>query len=510
LSVLPGTARSLWIETAPGPGFDSLEGEAKVDVAVIGAGIAGLTAAYLLKKAGKTVAVIESKEVLRGVTGYTTAKITSLHQLIYVQLSKKFGEDGARAYGRSNEHALGFIRDLVAEEGIDCDYETQDAYTYTEDPEQLDAIKQEASLANSLGLPASYVTDSSLPYGILGAVKFDDQAQFHPRKYLLHLAGQIPGDGSFIFENTRATGLDQGTTCAVTTDRGIIRAEEVFVATHLPIFDRGMFFAKAHPHRSYVITARHPGAGSLSGMYINAESPTRSIREVPYEGERLLLLSGEGHKVGQDLHNEERYAALEAFGRLRFGAEDFVHRWSAQDFTSVDMVPYIGRLKRTTDNVHVATGFHKWGMTNGTLAAMIVSDAILGRANPWASLYDAKRLKLAASAKEFVGENANVAQRFVGDRMNHPQKTSADELAPGEGGIVEVDGKKAAAYRREDGSLCAFSHVCTHLGCHVRWNPADTSFDCPCHGSRFDTEGKVIQGPAVKDLEPRRVPTDRS
>jgi glycine/D-amino acid oxidase-like deaminating enzyme/nitrite reductase/ring-hydroxylating ferredoxin subunit len=504
MSDLPGKPASLWIESSETTDYPILDGETSVDVAIIGAGIAGLTAAYLLKKAGKTVAVIESHGIVEGVTGFTTAKVTSLHHLIYADLMKTFGEEGARLYGESNEAALAFIADLAGS-GIECDFERQAAFTYTELPEEIDSIKAEVQAAQTLGLPASFVTETALPFPITGAVKFEDQAQFHPRKYLLALARTIPGDGSHIFENTRATGMKEGEPCSVETDRGTVVASDVFVATNMPIFDRGLFFAKVHPQRSYVVTARTEAASSLEGMYISLGGSTRSIRRVPFEGGQLLMVGGEGHKTGQELDTPARYKKLEAYAAERFGAVDFVHRWSTQDCTSVDRVPYIGRLHRRTDSVHVATGFGKWGMTNGTVAAMIVTDLILERPNKYADLYDAKRLNPVASAKDFAQENVNVAQHFIGDRLSHPQAQKAEDLAPGQGGIVTVAGGKAAAYRDEDGELHAFSHICTHLACHVRWNQAESSFDCPCHGSRFDNQGRVIQGPAVKDLERKEV-----
>lgn len=499
---LPGESRSLWIETGPSPAHPALAERVDVDVVVIGGGIAGLTSALLLKRAGKTVAVIESKEILHGATGYTTAKVTSLHHLIYTDLIAKHGEERARLYGEAQEAALRFITETAETSGIECDLETHDAFTYTEDPSLEGEIRDEVEAAKRLGLPADFTRETDLPFDVAGAVRFTGQAQFHPRKFLVGIAGEIAGDGSYIFERTRADGFDRSDgSVVVHTDRGDVAAPDVIVATHLPIFDRGLFFAKAHPHRSYCITARQEKR--LEGMYISIGGSTRSLRSAPYGDESLLLVGGEGHKTGQDLHNEDCYLRLQDYAAERFGATDFVHRWSTHDYKPLDRIPYIGRLSRAHEDVFVATGFGKWGMTNGVVAAMILSDQILGRQNPWAHVFDSKRITPQASTKEFISENANVAKIFVGDRVSHPQKTSAEELAPGEGGVVSVGGKKAAAFRDETGALHAFSHVCTHLGCHVRWNPAEKSFDCPCHGSRFDSHGKVIQGPAVKDLEPR-------
>ncbi|MEA2498210.1 MAG: hypothetical protein QOH26_615 [Actinomycetota bacterium] len=474
-----------------------------MDVAVIGAGITGLTTALLLKRAGKSVAVVESQRVGEGVTGYTTAKVTSQHGLIYRDLVDGFGEDGARTYGRSNEAAKEWIARLVEDEGIDCDFERRSHWVYTDDQDEVERIEAEANAAETLGLPASLVYDVPLPYPTLAGVRFDDQAQFHPRKYLLHLARLIDGDGSYVFEDTRCTDVDEGDVCTVKTEAGELRATDVVVASHFPFLDRGLFFAKIAPYRSYVLAAEVPAGDIPDGMFISAGSPTRSLRSAVEKGKRLLLIGGEGHKAGQELDTEARYETLERWGSEWFDVESYRYRWSAQDNVATDKVPFIGRLRRTSKNLYVATGYGKWGMTNGTVAGMIVSDQILGRDNAWASLYDAQRINPKGQAKEFLSENLNVAQHFVGDRLNPPQVKSPDELENGEGAIVVANGRRAAAFRDGSGTLRTYSHVCTHLGCYVRWNPAEKSFDCPCHGSRFDHEGRVIQGPAVRDLPPR-------
>ncbi|MFP5376817.1 MAG: FAD-dependent oxidoreductase, partial [Acidimicrobiia bacterium] len=316
------------------------------------------------------------------------------------------------------------------------------------------------------------------------------------------LAAAIPGGGSFVFEATRALDVDAGTPCTVRTDRGEVRAGHVVVATLLPFLDRGGFFAKCHPTRSYAMAVRVAGEAT-QGMYLSADAPTRSVRPHHHGEETLLVVSGEGHKTGQDPDTTRRYAALEAWARDRYPVTAVEHRWSAQDYVPVDSVPYVGRLARGAEHLSVATGFKKWGMTNGTAAAMMISDAIVGRDNPWASFFDANRLEVTASAREFVKENLDVARRFVGDRVSSLGAPSVDDLAPGEGAVVRVDGRAVAAYRDEAGAVHGVSPVCTHMACHVAFNTAEKSWDCPCHGSRFDTRGCVLSGPAVEDLEPR-------
>jgi glycine/D-amino acid oxidase-like deaminating enzyme/nitrite reductase/ring-hydroxylating ferredoxin subunit len=489
---------SLWIESTPETNYPALSGTLTVDVAVLGAGIAGVTAATLLKREGKTVALIDSKRVVHGVTGHTTAKLTSGHGLIYANLAKTFGAEGARGYAESNEAAIQLVTGLAKELGIDCDLERQANFVYTEKAEEVRQIEDEFDAASRAGLSVSLVTETDLPFPVAGAIRLENQAQFHPRKYLLPLVEAVAGDGSHVFEQTRALDVEESDGCRVETDRGTVVARNVIVATHIPFLDRGLFFAKEHPQRSYAIAVPLGTTRSPEGMYINVSPPTRSIRTAPFESGRLLLLGGEGHKPGEEPETERRYRNLEELARDTFGITDpAVHRWSTQDYTTIDRLPYIGRLTRRSEHVWVATGFGKWGMSNGTLAAQILTDAILGRPNPWASLYDAKRVKPLASARKFTTENAKVATHWVRDRTT---TQALEALQPGEGGIVEANGRRLAAYRDTEGIVQAVSPACTHLGCYVQWNGAEKSWDCPCHGSRFGADGTVIQGPAVKDL----------
>ena len=474
-----------------------------VDVAVLGGGITGITVAAQLKRAGKTVALVESKRILHGVTGYTTAKLTAGHNVIYTHLERHFGAAGARVYAAANQAAIEEVARVSVEEGIDCDLERTRNYVYSESADDVEQLEAEAAAARRAGLASSFVRETELPFPVAGAVVTEDQAQFHPRKYLLPLAERLPGDGSHVFELTRALDVEDGAPCRVRTDRGTIRARDVVVATHLPILDRGLFFAKVHPQRSYVLAAEVDAARAPRGMYISTESPIHSVRSTPADGGRLLVIGGEGHKTGQEPRTDERYERLAAWIRERFGVDTFRYRWSTQDNYSVDRVPYVGRLRRTSRHLYAATGYGGWGMSNGIAAALLLADLVLGRPNRWATLYDSKRLKPAASAREFAVENANVAKRWFGDRAAAARRHGVNDLAPGEGRVARLGGELVAVHRDADGELHAVSAVCTHLACLVSWNPSERSWDCPCHGSRFDAGGRVIQGPAVKDLAPR-------
>ena len=499
-------AGSLWIETTPETDYGPLSGGVEVDVVVAGGGIAGITTAYLLKQAGKRVALVEAKRILHGATGYTTAKVTAGHSLTYAGLEQSFGAEGARLYAEAQTRGLELVRELVAAEAIECELETKANYVYAEDAEEAERVHDEAEAAARAGLPASFVDRVDLPFATSGAFRLEDQAQFHPRRYLLPLAERVSGDGSHVFEETRVLGVEEERPLRIRTDHGELRAEHLVLATHLPILDRGLFFAKTHPARSYALAARVAEERLPDGMFINVGSPTRSLRTALDDAGPLLIVGGEGHRPGDHSDTGRHFDALEQFGRRWFGVEDVLYRWATQDYASVDGVPYVGRVGMGMRNVWVATGFKKWGMTNGTVAAEILADAILTRPNRFSRLFDAQRLSARASLPKLLTENLTVARHFVVDRLRRGERAGLDEIAPGEGRLVNLGGRKTAVHRDETGMLHALSPVCTHLGCHVDWNEAERTWDCPCHGSRYAGTGRVIQGPAVRDLEPRELP----
>jgi glycine/D-amino acid oxidase-like deaminating enzyme/nitrite reductase/ring-hydroxylating ferredoxin subunit len=502
---LEGKNTSLWVDTAPQSDYPVLKPGLHVDVAVLGGGIAGLTTALLLKRDGAKVAVVEAGRVGAGVTAYTTAKVTSLHGIQYQSVESSFGEDGARAYAEANEAGLARIAEFVEELDIDCDFRRKPAYTYAEDDIDRSKIEDEVEAASKAGLKASFTATTDLPWPVAAAVRVDDQAEFHPRRYLLPLAAAVQGGGSHVFERSRAIAVGGNREhVRVSTTRGELTADQVVVATHFPFLDRGGYFARMHPERSYGLGLYlKRGAKAPQGMYLSTESPSHTVRSHPTARGEMVIAGGESHKTGQGGDTASRVARLEQWARERFDVASIEYRWSTQDNMPVDGVPFIGRLAPFQKRLWVATGFMKWGLTNGTAAGMILSDLIAGRENPWADLFDSTRFKPLASAKELVKENANVGVHFVGDHLGRPDVRSTDELAPGQGGIVRRGASKVAAYRDDAGAVHAVSAVCTHLGCQVKWNQAERSWDCPCHGSRFDVSGRVIQGPAVKDLEPK-------
>jgi glycine/D-amino acid oxidase-like deaminating enzyme/nitrite reductase/ring-hydroxylating ferredoxin subunit len=481
---------SLWLRTAPPqPNRPRLDRDLTVDVAVIGGGIVGVTTALLLHEAGARVVLLEADRIGHGVTGHTTAKVSSQHGLLYSRLRAKHGAAAARAYGAANEEALAWMGARVSSDGIDCDWRSRSAFAYSS---RRSDIEEEFEAASEAGLPAALVHSTPLPYAVEAAVRFDDQAEFHAHKYLLALAAQLPE----IYEHTRAVEVGD----AIRTPGGQVTAEHTIVATHFPFPDRSLAFARVHPSRSYAIACRIAGSPP-EGMFISGDAPTRSVRGAPVAGEELLLVGGEGHRPGTGGDTTERYAALEDFAREHWDVRSVDYRWSAQDNTSADRLPLVGPLTPLEPRILMATGFAKWGMTNGTAAALLLADLVLDRENPYAKLLNPNRLNLRAAAKTLVTENAKVAVHFVADRVRKPGARSLDDLAPGEGDVVGHDGEKVAGYRDEAGALIAVSPVCTHLGCQVNFNRAERSWDCPCHGSRYAVDGSVLQGPAVHRLE---------
>jgi glycine/D-amino acid oxidase-like deaminating enzyme/nitrite reductase/ring-hydroxylating ferredoxin subunit len=499
------TARreSVWVDTGPHPPQRlQLDGDVHADVAVLGGGIVGITTALLLAEAGASVVLLEAGRLAGGTSGYTTAKVSSQHGLIYARLRAKHGAEAARRYGEANEAALAWIAARVERDAIDCDFRRRASYVYVTTADERGRLEEEVRAAAEAGLPATLVETMPLPYRVEEAVRFDHQAEFHPRKYLLALAERLVAAGAQVFERSHAVevgGHDERQ--VVKTPGGRVLAERVIVATHYPFLDRSLAFARLHAERSYAITCRIAGAPP-DGMYISGDSPTRSLRAVPVDGEELLLVGGEGHKTGTESDTELRYERLEAFAREHWEVVSVEHRWSAQDPITADLLPYVGALTPRNDRVLMATGFGKWGMTGGTAAALLLADLALGRPAPWKDLFDPNRITPLASARSLVTENAQVAARFVGDRIPGKGTTrSLDSLAPGEGALVEHGGEKVAAYCDADGALVAVSARCTHLGCLVTWNSAERSWDCPCHGSRFAPDGTVLEGPAVHRLE---------
>lgn len=493
-----------WVDSTPVAARPPLPGDTRTGVVVVGAGIVGLTAAYELSKAGRDVVVIDMEGIGKGTTGHTTGKVTIGHGLIYKKLTERHDARTAETYAHANNIALRWIAQLVEHEGIECDFERKANYVYAETEEQLETMLEEVEAAKNAGAKAKLARDLPLPFTAPVGVKIENQAQFHARKYLLHLARLVESHGGVIHEDTRARAIDTSAGVKVETDHGVITGEYVVMATHFPFTDRGLYFTRVRPVRSYVVAGPVDPARAPDGMFINSETPTRSIRTIP-DGDRLLLaVGGNNHSVGEDYDTEENYRDLADWAKRHFGVGEITHRWSAQDGETVDSIPYAGSAWRSNDAVYTATGFAKWGITNGTASGLLISRAIQGFKSEFGWLYDPHRMTLESSAKRFAKDNAKVGYHYIHDRFRHPQEGEIDKLAPGEACVAGKGNKQVAAYRDDNGTLHTCSARCTHLGCTVTWNGAEKTWDCPCHGSRFRFDGKVVDGPATSDLEPVR------
>jgi len=496
--------RSVWLATADVPSFPALDGELSVDVAVVGGGITGLTTALLLQRDGARVAVVEAGRLGGGTTGGTTGKVTSQHSLTYAGLIDQHGEDRARSYAEANQQAVETVSSLALASGVDCRLERAPTYVYALSADDRPSLEAEHEAALRLGLPSALTEDIDLPFAVDRALRFDDQIHLHPVRYVAALAEAIVAAGGTIVEGTRALGLqeDEGH-ATVRTERGSVQAQQVVVATLLPVFDRGGFFAKARPRRAYGISVRLR-TDAPRGMHINVGTPTRSTRPWIEGDRRGLIVVGESHETGQEEATPARWGELERWARTHFDVESVEHRWSAQDYLTPDSMPYVGRSPRT-ERTFVATGFQKWGLTNGTAAATILADLLAGRDNPWHEAFDATRIGGAGTVKDLLKDNLHVGKELVEGYVKRLRADSVAHLQPGEGAMVRADGKAVGAYRDAGGVVHAVSITCTHMGCTLAWNKAETSWDCPCHGSRFDTDGTVLDGPAVQPLEPVEV-----
>jgi glycine/D-amino acid oxidase-like deaminating enzyme/nitrite reductase/ring-hydroxylating ferredoxin subunit len=489
---------SYWAKSAEGRREPPLTEDLECDAAVIGGGIVGVTAALRLAQGGASVVLLEARRIGAGATGFTTAKVSSLHGLTYASLESSLGVEAARTYAEANEAGLAEIASLIDEHAIECDFRRKPNFTYTESDAGRSSVHDEADAARRAGLAATAVDDlRDLPYPVSAAVRVEGQAEFHPLKYLHAVAAAAGGLGARIHERSRVVSFDQGDPCRVVTEGGtVVRAGHVIVATHLPIFDRGLFFARTHPERSYVLLAKLRGEVP-QGMYLSDERPAHSLRAVSTEDGERLMIGGESHKAGQS-DPSERFRALEDWARERFDVDAVEHRWATQDNMPADGLPFIGRLWPFTGRVSTATGLRKWGLAMGTSAAKILADGVLGIENRWARTFSPMRLHPIAGGVDFVKENANAGFHFVADRIT--RRKPASDLSPGEGAVVGTGLRQRAVYRDESGEIQSLSARCTHLGCIVGFNSAERTWDCPCHGSRFALDGTVIEGPAVHGL----------
>lgn len=502
--VAVSTSKSVWQDSSTHTTFPPLVKDITVDVAVVGSGITGLTTALLLKRAGLSVAVLEAFTSDGGVTAYTTAHISEVPDVGYKTLISDFGESDARLATQARRAAIERIAQLVEEEEIDCQFERVSGYLYAESSDDESMLESEAQAAQKLGVNATFLTDVPLPFPVRAGLLFPNQAQFNSVQYLQALATAVNGDGSYIFEQSRVQDVMGKSPYEVVTEQGTITAKNVILATHTPIHDIAnmqdlyLLTTKIAPYRSYALAARLRSPVPV-GQFWDTMEPYHYTRNYTDAQGDLLIVGGEDHKTGEDVDALERHQRLEDYVRQRYDVASVDYRWSAQWYEPIDGLPFIGKSP-AHDHLYIATGFSGNGMSFGTIAAMLLSDQILGRENSWGKLYDPGRIKPLASGQQFISQNLEVAAHFVGDRFQSDVE-SLDDVPRGEGRRVKINNQQLAVYRNEAGKFHAVSAVCTHAGCIVNWNNAEKSWDCPCHGGRFSCTGDVLNGPPINSLD---------
>lgn len=479
--------KSIWSEFNNIKRCEKLQENIKTEVAVIGAGIAGILIAYKLQNLGKKVIILEANRIASGQTQNTTAKITSQHGLIYEMLIKKFGEERARQYSDINNQAVEEYKKLIYKRSIDCDFEEQDSYVYTLHDEGK--MYSETEAAKKLGIDAYFTKDTGLPFNVAGAVKFPKQAQFNPIKFIENIAESL-----IIYEDTPVRAVNKD---IIVTDKAEVQAQKIVFASHYPIINfPGMYFTRMHQSRSYVLALKN--TEPVNGMYISADGDGTSFRNY----RDYLLFGGGSHRTGENETGDE-YNKLRQKAKSLYPNSIEERHWSAQDCMTIDGIPYIGKYSAKRPNWYVATGFNKWGMTSAMVSAIVISDAVCEKNNICSQIFDPGRF-MVSDIKGLINEGKAAVKGIGKENFKAPVKLLKD-LEVGNGDIIEIENEKFGVYKESEERIYAVSIKCPHLGCQLEWNADEKSWDCPCHGSRFDYTGKLIDNPAQNCLKMYKV-----
>jgi glycine/D-amino acid oxidase-like deaminating enzyme/nitrite reductase/ring-hydroxylating ferredoxin subunit len=508
--------KSLWLDREETFTADPFEPGSSYDAVVAGAGLTGLVTALLLARSGQKVLVLEARFPGAVTTGNTTAKVTLLQGTALSALSKQYSQKQVGAYVEANREGQAWLLRYLDERNVP--YQRRDAYTYAASPQGAETLREELSAAATAGLDVDFVRDAGLPFAVHGAVRLPDQAQINPMHVLDALLADIRDRDGRIVCGVRLRDVTGSGPATVHTDHGSVTANEVVLATGTPVLNRGLYFAKLKPNRSYA-AARDLPAGLVPppGMYISVEQPTHSLRDYEADGRRLLLVGGHGHPVGRANSEKEHLSGLLAWAGEQFPGAVVTHTWSAQDYQATNLMPFFGKMPRGRGHVFIGTGYNKWGMTNAVAAALGISADILGGQLPWANTIH-RRVTSPAGAVSAVELNAGVAAKLAQDygrvaaggskqgttaRASQPATAVPPAELPrpsdGEGRVFRI-GTRPVAASTVNGTTCRLSAVCTHLGGIVHWNDSELTWDCPLHGSRFSSDGRLLEGPATKDL----------
>lgn len=499
--LLPRFPESYWLEAQHSIEETSLVTDTHVDIAIIGGGITGVTTAFLLVKEGFKVALVDSGPLLNGTTGHTTAKITVQHDLIYNELVQHIGIEKAHLYYQSNMDALHFIKQIVNQYNIPCHFTEENAYLYGVTQQDKKKLEAEWRAYQRLGINGELLSSLPIDVTVTSALLMKNQAHFHPIHYLNSLIDLFIKAGGQIYDNTTAIDIEGDKPTTVIMENGAkLQCHYAVVTSHFPFYDGlGFYFAKMHAERSYILAVK-PKKSYPGGMYLSINKPTRSLRPAEINGQSYILIGGESHKTGQGMNTMKHYEVLKEFAQNIFGVKEIPYRWSTQDLITIDKLPFVGPITANKPNILVATGYRKWGMTNGTSAALLIRDTIMEKDSPYKDVYTPSRFYSDPSLKHFIMENSNVAAEFIKGKINMTQRTLAS-IQKDEAAIVTVNDQRAGAFRDDHNKLHIVDTTCKHLGCEVEWNESERTWDCPCHGSRYSIDGEVIEGPTTKPLK---------
>ena len=500
--------KSLWIADSNPTNYPALTNDETADVCIVGGGIVAAVTAYLLAKNNVSVIVLEKDRICMGVTANSTAKLTSQHGLFYKYLENEYGLEFAKKYLESNEEGIKLAEKIINDENIDCNFEKKDAYVFAPNESELNKIKDEVETVNKIGFNAEFVQNVNIPVEkVLGAIKFPNQAQFNSRKYTVELFDRSVKLGVKIFENSKVEKIEHNLDSYSVNANGFnVLAKKVLIASHYPIKNfPGMYFSKMYQDKSYAIAVDTKTDNNndkiIDGMFIQSCTPAISFRTAKYNEKELLVVAGAGHKTGESQGNiEDSFNNLENYIKKYYPNAEVKFKWSTEDCVTLDKIPYIGRFSNLLPNIYVATGFKKWGMSTSHVAGKLISDLILGNKNEYVEIYKATRLNPIKNIKEFGNMLKESSYSLVINKVKNNDSNFSD-IEIGNGGIVEVNGEKVGVYKREDGKVFAVKPYCKHLGCLVSWNNLEKTWDCPCHGSRYDYMGNIITEPTVKDLD---------